>query len=397
MDIISHKKRKIIICQNALHYLFGSEIVTLELSEYFMSAGWEVVVFTWFLSGQMKKEFEKKNIFVTTDENDNNLSGADCVWVHHQAIPRIVLSEAKTNKKSPLFIFFHMSASEWIYLEQPYIFELEKKLAAKSVFVSEEARDFVIRKYPSVAPKTEIMPNLAPEHYNDFRYDIDRKLEKILVVSNHLPKEVLELKELVDNSKLKIKFIGEGGKKLLITPEIISEADLVITIGKTVQYCLSEGVPVFIYDHFGGPGYLTEKNYIEAEKHNFSGRPFKKCSAEILFKKIQSGFDEAKKYQSKNIDYFRQRFGIKENLASLFKELKVEERPVLSDEFFNSAISTLALVREKVIAENLLTIEKDRVLKISQERDNYIKAYEKLKNSKTVRLAEKLKCFKVKK
>lgn len=36
-----------------------------------------------------------------------------------------------------------------------------------------------------------------------------------------------------------------------ITLEILSQYDVAITIGKTVQYCLVMGVPVYVYDKFG--------------------------------------------------------------------------------------------------------------------------------------------------
>ena len=39
---------------------------------------------------------------------------------------------------------------------------------------------------------------------------------------------------------------------------------------------LQWGVPVYVYDYLGGPGYLTEANFSLAERNNFSGRGFEK-------------------------------------------------------------------------------------------------------------------------
>jgi hypothetical protein len=47
---------------------------------------------------------------------------------------------------------------------------------------------------------------------------------------------------------------------------------MVVTIGKTVQYGLACGVPVYVYDKFGGPGYLDRTNFAAAKRCNFSGR-----------------------------------------------------------------------------------------------------------------------------
>ena len=45
-----------------------------------------------------------------------------------------------------------------------------------------------------------------------------------------------------------------------------------VPFGKPVQYAFACGVPVFCYDHFGGPGYLSAESFEAAESRNFSGR-----------------------------------------------------------------------------------------------------------------------------
>ncbi len=69
-----------------------------------------------------------------------------------------------------------------------------------------------------------------------------------------------------------MKIFGIEGEFKLITPEVLKDFDAVITIGRTVQYCLALGIPVYCYDRFGGPGWITESNIESASKFNFSGR-----------------------------------------------------------------------------------------------------------------------------
>lgn len=52
--------------------------------------------------------------------------------------------------------------------------------------------------------------------------------------------------------------------------------DAVLTIGKTVQYSLSMGIPCYIYDHFGGEGWLTPETFDREAFYNFSGRSTKR-------------------------------------------------------------------------------------------------------------------------
>ena len=68
-----------------------------------------------------------------------------------------------------------------------------------------------------------------------------------------------------------------------ITPQILMQHDVIITIGKTVQYALALGIPIYNYDIHGGGGYINLQNFEEAEFYNFSGRdnPRKLNSNEI--------------------------------------------------------------------------------------------------------------------
>ena len=53
------------------------------------------------------------------------------------------------------------------------------------------------------------------------------------------------------------------------------------------------GVPVYVYDYLGGPGYLTEANFSLAERNNFSGRGFEKKTSDELLKEIKEGYGPA--------------------------------------------------------------------------------------------------------
>ena len=114
------------------------------------------------------------------------------------------------------------------------------------------------------------------------------------MVSNHLPEEVVEALDLLKQSGVQVKRIGLPEASRRLTPSDIDEADAVMTIGKTVQYAFRSGCPVYIYDHFFGPGWLTPTNCESAEYFNFSGRctPVRK-SAQQLFGELSEVSREA--------------------------------------------------------------------------------------------------------
>ncbi|MBR3320097.1 glycosyltransferase family 2 protein [Candidatus Saccharibacteria bacterium] len=383
------KNKTIVICQSALHFLSGSEIVTLELSEYFKNQGAKVLVFTWFLSDPIKCEFDRQGITVTTDSEDKRLLKADYIWVHHQAIPKIILENIK--KLNMHFLFFHMSATDTIYLEQPYIYGLEEKLASKVLYVSEEAMKFGTEKYPSVKSRAEILRNWVPERFCNYPFTPSDKLKRVLVVSNHTPEEVVGLKGALLSHGVDVDFIGSNGECTLIKPEILADADVVVTIGKTVQYCLGMGLPVYVYDHFGGPGFLTEKNYEKTRSLNFSGRGYKKKTTDDIANEILSDYEKAKEFQIKNRVKFVEEFSIATILPDIFKKVEKRDFSKLGDEFIASSIGALWLVRERCVADNCLVQCVAENKRLASEVGRYSSAYESLKNSRTVRVAEKVK------
>ena len=88
----------------------------------------------------------------------------------------------------------------------------------------------------------------------------------------------------------------KSGRYRPITPEILAKYDVIISIGKTVQYALGMGIPVYTYDRLGGSGYITLENIDKEEYHNFSGKSFcRKISSAEIAKEILDGFSKAVK------------------------------------------------------------------------------------------------------
>lgn len=141
--------------------------------------------------------------------------------------------------------------------------------------ISYECSNYLNAQYGIPNGNFLIVENWLPD---EFARTLNRKCygtipKKIAVVSNHPPQEIKSLAKICKNNHIHISFFGEKKKILLITPEILLNYDVVITIGKTVQYCLGLGIPVYNYDHFGGNGYITTKNFEREKYFNFSGRP----------------------------------------------------------------------------------------------------------------------------
>ena len=166
--------------------------------------------------------------------------------------------------------------------------------AAFILCVSPECADMVAMQVPE-GTKIRVFQNCVEAEYFEGSSEYagyKRALDKIAIISNHIPQELLELKEKM-GGYYQVDLIGLGYRTEQVNAEFLQQYDLVITIGRTVPRCLAMGVPVYVYDYLGGPGYLTEANFSLAERNNFSGRGFEKKTSDELLKEIKEGYGPA--------------------------------------------------------------------------------------------------------
>ncbi len=392
------KNSKILITQSALSSFGGSEIVTLELASFLKQSEAEVTVFTWFFAEPIKNIFVKRGIKVIDSEVDLKPSDFDLVWVNHQVIPASFVKYLVVPVRTRFF-FYHMSALSNLAIEQPYLGNLEEFLSEKSLFVSKEALEAQTSLFPELRERAEIFYNSIPVEFSrDIDVNIDIKLQKelknVLIVSNHVPTEVIEVKKLLENKLINVEIIGKDATPKLITPEIISSYDLVLSIGKTVQYCLGIGVPIYVYDHFGGPGFLDENNFKKAEERNFSGRGFKKKTPEKIIKEILEDLEKARTFQKKNLKKFRGKYGIEQQISRVFNEEKIVNSSIRKEDVGKYS-ALLQIAKEKVVAENFLNHQKTYNETLVAEKnilENKVRDLEELtramNNSKVVKIVK---------
>ena len=291
------KNKRVLITQPMLYSYIGSVVITIELAEYLKKCGAFVEVYTFSLSDSLKAEFESREISViSADDNpDMDLFSYDIIWIHSQTLPEaMALQLAKASEdweKAPYFIFLHMSSADFAPDEFPWIYRFEDTVADKVLYISEKVevthRDLFEDEIPCA-----YFRNPAPIDY--CCVNPAKELKNILIVSNHVPWEVSQAAELLCSKGIKVDYLGQAlGSYRLIRPDDFKKHDLVITIGKTVQYCILSQTPVYVYDRFGGPGFLSAENYEASKQWHFSGRGFDKKSPEIIVREIEEDFAKA--------------------------------------------------------------------------------------------------------
>ncbi|MCL2899846.1 glycosyltransferase [Brenneria tiliae] len=338
---------RVLISTNHLVYFGGSEIVTLELVEQFLDYGWQVDVYTHYLAGDIKNEFalllQNDRLFISADWEDEFQHDYDLLWIQHSTFNAPLLRRLTTSALKTRVIFNHMSS--FVALEMPVDSEAENRLADIVLAVSQECKT-VLCKQGIAAEKITLFDNPAPDKFKREKNgkDISGNIKNILIVSNHPPEELLVAREKFMQLGIGCALVGlRSGNSVRITPELLSDYDVVITIGKTVQYCFSTGVVPYLYDHFGGEGYLNAENLIEAAHYNFSGRSNnRKLSAEDIVDEIIGGYTSAVSYIRENQLIFEQRWSLSRQLHQLLTQLPDKSRKFLyipeSKKFMQRAI-----------------------------------------------------------
>ena len=406
----------------------GSTLVALELATALKKLGAKVEVYTCDFAKPASIYFEKAGIDVTTfkDELDYNLSDFDYVWVHSQILPISLVKKMSTEdtKNLPMFIFLHMSGMDWVPDEKPWIYDLENRLSNLSLFISEEVSDINRPLLDDNIP-TAFFRNPAPKKYFKAKAPCSRSLRKLLIVSNHPPKEVVEARKILNEKYgVEVCLLGEerGDKYTLLTPSLLKEYDAVLTIAKTVPYCLASNTPVYVYDAYGGgPGWLTEKNFNNAKYRNFSGyqnsffpnyegKGFRFKSAQQIAKEITSGYKDAAAFQTSHYNSFVQDFSLETVLPKILKNTAQREIKPLTHAYAESVIASqrfaagrfesagLLYERDDNIRSLLADIDKlssskaeiDRLSALNAALEEYKKSAESILTSRSYRTFDKL-------
>ena len=179
-----------------------------------------------------------------------------------------------------------------------------------------------------------IFPNSVPQNYTT---KVPQELRKIVIVSNHIPKELLQAAKILKGKGGSVDIVGVNHKTVPVTSDLLDKYDLVISIGKTIQYALYKGIPAYCYDHFGGEGYITKENIDLEESYNFSGRrTFRKLAAQNLVDEILSGYSQALEVSQILTKIAHQRYSIKNKTEKLIEFMNNDNSKFNKTSIFNS-------------------------------------------------------------
>ena len=336
-------RKTVLITTIYLKEFAGSELNCLSLAKRFIQLGYDVEVATFEYGEPISSVFQEAGIHVTEiPAQELSHIHYDLIWAHHAMIFNYLFFEKEISAER--IILSSLSSFE-PYEQLPLCANACSLCLANSY----ETRDQLVIEGVN-GEHIIVFPNYVDDEWLQYPVNPQNRTTpaKIAIVSNHIPEELLETKQLLEKAGYQVVIYGLGHNVVMIEPKILSKYDLVITIGKTVQFSMAIQTPVYCYDIHGGPGYLTKENLEKAAYMNFSGRGFAHKTAQEIAKEVLNGYKENLKMLPVLLEYVQTHSILEKNMDVVLE--RVFASPVLDcssirQQYANSRRTNQALTR----------------------------------------------------
>jgi hypothetical protein len=284
---------RVLVATNQLSDYGGSELVAWEVAEWFAGRGDEVTVAAIFTGSPLT---DAPAPFAITDDLDAlDLSTFDLVWSQHDMVTRLAggLERCAAVGRLPLVVMVALSPFERL---EHVDAQVARAIGAEVWANSDETAHVVARESEGLLDLRRIhrFRNAAPERFWVTAPAPAPEVRRVLAVSNRMPLELRQAFEALGRDGIDVRIVGRDDDYVWLGPEDIAAADAVVTIGKTVVDAIAVGRPVYLYDRFGGGGWLWSGNWEHERFHNFSGRPdLHRRDVLSLVREIRFGYADA--------------------------------------------------------------------------------------------------------
>ena len=362
--------KNILITNYEISQYSGSEINAATIAKRMKELGYTVYIAGLNFDGPLYTD-TKDNfdvcINLQKDDFDFTKIEFEYIWAHHFFLLDWLIFEKNVRAKK--ILYSSLSGKE--YFEAPPIYANELNLVLANS--PETKQQLILDGIKNI----QLFENYSFEEY--FKRDIKvDNLKKIAIVSNHIPQELNQTVEILRQDGYCVDIYGIEGKQELITDKVLEKYDCIITIGKTVQYAMSLKIPVYIYDRFGGSGYLKMSNMEQNRAHNFSGRGYEKREAEELAKDIVEDFPNAIKELDEIKEFAFNNFCFEKKIDLVLNQLENQEEVNLEkirNEYIKYSRNLLASKNLLIYIKRKADIEKEK--EKDQVAFDYIRANDK--------------------
>ena len=228
----------------------------------------------------------------------------------------------------------------------------------------------VLTKQMPIKKDIIVFPNYAPNIYFHNKIKKVEKIIKICIVSNHVPKELNDFQKIAITNGIKVDIYGIGNIEKYVDNNVLSEYDLIISIGKTIYYALAMGKLAYCYDRFGGYGFINSKNIDECFQKNFSGKGLGKfLTGQEIYNDIIENFKNTNKCLKKMQEYAFSYFNFENNIKKILNSLTVSNKVNCSNLIKKYSMLEIKakLYVESINIKNNIINEKNNIINAQNE------------------------------
>jgi len=348
----------------------GSEITAYEYAIELKNLGYKVTVGSFEISNFFRNQLENQGINCLDVLEQKDTIICDILWLFHNTTYNLVKKAGIV--KTARVVFSSLSLFE--PLECPPVFIQDIDLITVN---SVESFEFYSAKYPDLKSKLCILVNSCPTKFSNIKNIHSPLISNVAIISNHIPDELNYL--LRNRGDISYYHYGAYGDVRLIEDTDLIKNDAVISIGKTIQYCLTLKVPIYCYDHFGGPGWITPSNIKTAAQYNFSGRCTKtKKTAIEIDREIKYGYLGVVNEISKLHEIACKDFSLSINIGKILKILdnnnskNIKRKFCISDPIeLRIVASSDIFIRDQILLLKLTKYIKELQAQILEAKKEY--------------------------
>lgn len=282
---------RVLVLTNHFCNFAGSEVVALEVARWFVERGDAVTLAANAAGAPIASHAE--GVALSLVDEDFSPEDYDVIWLQHDMLSQLS-PEAVETLRSARIAFVSLSPYEpYEHVDGLFVRALGGIVYANS---QETAATVLERNAGVLRPEqVRVFHNAAPAAFWRAQgRPPGKRLARLLIVSNHPPPELLGAVAMLGQLGVSTRVLGIDHEFKRVVPDDLDAVDAVVTIGKTVVYALARGRPVFMYDRFGGDGWLTPDNFAVSRAHNYSGRPLlRRREPEALMRELLGGYGEA--------------------------------------------------------------------------------------------------------
>jgi hypothetical protein len=337
--------RSVLITNLRLSGISGTELIVVDFAELLRKCGCDVHVCATSCAPPVADLLQHAGATCHSIKSDPFLSKLpkqfDLIIGHHWVVLSHVLLEGRTAFRSLLLASYSQAEPNeviWLFREQ----------ADRIVFNSQSNHAIQTNDWPeSLAGKSIVFPNSVPADWlvADQPGAPERDLASVLIISNHAPPELLAAAAALRKDGIVVDHVGRPMRSERVSKELVDRYDLVVTIGHSAQKAMARGKPVYIYDHFGGCGWIGDR-LLEQANNNFSGVAGGALkTSERLRTEIRDGFRADAARAGERLAFVRQQCRLEDNLMRALGDVEPGEprRIAAEDNFIASRLSCMQL------------------------------------------------------